>query len=65
LPLPPALPKIGAWAVLHEIRSDYAQIMTVAFLLLNGPGKWSLDALLRKDRKETRLSTAKLIQAAL
>jgi len=46
LPLPPAPPRVGAWAVLHEIRSDYAQIMTVAFLLINGPGKWSLDALL-------------------
>jgi hypothetical protein len=38
--------------VLHEIRSDYAQILTVIFLLVNGPGKWSLDAvLLRKWRK--------------
>ncbi|HMD99599.1 MAG TPA: DoxX family protein [Terriglobia bacterium] len=51
LPLPPAPPRVGAWAVLHEIRSDYAQIMTVAFLLINGPGKWSLDALLRRERK--------------
>ena len=47
LPLPPALPKVGIWAVLHEIRSDYAQIMTVVFLLINGPGRWSLDALLQ------------------
>ena len=46
LPLPPAPPKIGIWAVLHEIRADYAQILTTAFLMINGPGKWSLDALL-------------------
>lgn len=52
LPLPPAPPQVGFWAVLHEIRSDYAQILTVIFLLINGPGKWSLDAaLLRKWKK--------------
>ena len=48
LPLPPAPPKVGFWAVLHEIRSDYAQILTVIFLLINGPGKWSLDAVLQR-----------------
>jgi uncharacterized membrane protein YphA (DoxX/SURF4 family) len=46
LPLPPAPPKIGVWAVLHEVRSEYAQIMVVLYLLINGPGKWSLDSLL-------------------
>jgi len=50
LPLPPAPPKIGAWAVLHEIRSEYAQLMVVFYLLINGPGKWSLDALLARLR---------------
>src|ERR1700704_7064587 len=33
LPALPAPPKIGYWAVLHEIRSDYAQILTCSFLL--------------------------------
>ena len=28
LPLPPAPPKVGFWAVMHETRSDYAQILT-------------------------------------
>jgi uncharacterized membrane protein YphA (DoxX/SURF4 family) len=51
LPAPPALPKVGFWAVLHEIRSDYAQILTSAFLLINGPGRWSLDALLSRRRE--------------
>jgi putative oxidoreductase len=51
LPLPPVPPQVGFWAVLHEIRSEYAQLLTVMFLLLNGPGKWSLDAALRKGRK--------------
>src|SRR5689334_1551542 len=44
LPLPPAPPQVGFWAVLHEIRSDYAQIMSVLFLFLAGPGRCSLDA---------------------
>jgi putative oxidoreductase len=51
LPLPPVPPQVGLWAVLHEVRSEYAQILTVMFLLVNGPGKWSLDAVLRKWRK--------------
>ena len=48
LPLPPAPPQIGAWAVLHEIRSEYAQIMSSLFLLVAGPGPWSVDALLAR-----------------
>lgn len=51
LPLPPAPPQAGFWAVLHEIRSEYAQVLTVLFLMKNGPGKWSLDAMLLKTRK--------------
>jgi putative oxidoreductase len=50
LPLPPAPPKVGFWAVLHEIRSDYAQIMTSIFLLIEGPGRKSLDYILRKRK---------------
>jgi putative oxidoreductase len=41
---PPALPKVGLWAVLHEIRSEWAQLTTSLFLVLAGPGPWSLDA---------------------
>jgi putative oxidoreductase len=49
LPLPPAPPKIGIWAVLHEIRSDYAQLLTCLFLCLIGPGIRSLDHYWRKS----------------
>ena len=52
LPLPPVPPQIGLWAVLHEIRSEYAQLMTTVFLLVAGPGSWSLDALLIRKSKE-------------
>ena len=50
LPLPPSPPQVGMWAVLHEVRSEYAQLLTSAFLLINGPGKWSLDAFLQSIR---------------
>lgn len=56
LPLPPSPPQVGFWAVLHEIRSEYAQILTVLFLLINGPGKWSLDAVLLRRRTKRSVS---------
>jgi uncharacterized membrane protein YphA (DoxX/SURF4 family) len=51
LPLPPAPPQIGIWAVLHEIRSDYAQIMCALFLLVAGPGPWSIDGILARGSR--------------
>jgi len=51
LPLPPVPPQVGFWAVLHEIRSEYAQLLTCAFLLLAGPGRWSIDALLARKHQ--------------
>jgi hypothetical protein len=60
--LPLALPRVGALSETLEIGSDYdyAQIITVAFLLFNRPGKRSLDTLVQSDRK---LGPAKLIHA--
>jgi uncharacterized membrane protein YphA (DoxX/SURF4 family) len=52
LPLPPAPPKVGFWAVLHEIRADWAQLMSSLFLLLAGPGPLSLDARKAAAHKE-------------
>ena len=51
LPLPPAPPKMGIWAVLHEIRSDYAQVLVCLFLLIEGAGRKSLDAFLIKSKE--------------
>ncbi|MDT5221668.1 MAG: putative oxidoreductase [Mycobacterium sp.] len=48
LPLPPVPPQTGFAAVLHEVRSEYAQLLTVTFLLVVGAGPWSVDALLRR-----------------
>ena len=47
LPLPPAPPQVGFWAAMHETRSDYAQLLTCAFLMIAGPGRLSIDWLLR------------------
>jgi putative oxidoreductase len=48
LPKPAAPPFTGWWAVLHESRSDYAQLLCCLFLLFSGPGPWSIDALLKR-----------------
>jgi putative oxidoreductase len=50
LPLPPAPPQVGVWAVLHEIRSEYAQIMCALTLMITGPGPLSVDAILARAR---------------
>jgi len=66
LPLPPVPPQVGFWAVLHEIRSEYAQLASCAFLFLAGPGPWSVDAILLKRRTNQAMSTSesRLIKAA-
>ncbi len=51
LPLPPAPPQSGIWAVLHEIRSDYAQILTCLFLLMEGAGRRSIDFTIATSKK--------------
>ena len=56
LPKPPAPPFTGWWAVLHESRSDYAQLLCCVFLLVSGPGPWSLDAVMRRWRGARRAS---------
>ena len=56
LPLPPAPPKTGIWAVLHEIRSDYAQILTCLFLLIEGAGRRSFDFIISTSKKVYSMS---------
>jgi putative oxidoreductase len=50
LPPPPSPPRFGLWAVLHESRSDWAQLLTSLYLTVVGPGQWSLDSVLRRRR---------------
>src|SRR5215212_8014186 len=53
LPLPPVPPISGFWAVLHEVRSEYAQLLGTVYLLVAGPGRQSLDALLLRGPDAT------------
>jgi uncharacterized membrane protein YphA (DoxX/SURF4 family) len=55
LPLPAAPPKDGIWAVLHESRSDWAQLVCCLFLILVGAGAMSFDA----RRARARLAGAR------
>jgi uncharacterized membrane protein YphA (DoxX/SURF4 family) len=61
LPLPPAPPKVGIWAVLHEIRSDYAQILSCLFLLLEGAGRRSLDFMNATSKKVYNIEEQNLV----
>jgi putative oxidoreductase len=57
LPLPPAPPQVGIWAVLHEIRSEYAQLMSTIFLGIVGPGAWSLDAIRARKKSQPEVGS--------
>ena len=59
LALPPVPPQVGLWAVLHEIRSEYAQLTCSLFLLVVGPGRWSLEAWLQRQarRRDSHLNS--------
>jgi uncharacterized membrane protein YphA (DoxX/SURF4 family) len=66
LPLPPSPPKVGFWAVLHESRSDYAQLLSCAFLLAAGPGRWSFDAYRQKwQTRPARRSMAQPVSSSV
>jgi putative oxidoreductase len=56
LPMPAVAPKVGIWAVEHETRSDYAQIMACLFLLIEGAGRVSLDFIISVSKKAYRFN---------
>src|SRR5437870_13425220 len=58
LPLPPVPPQVGFWAVLHEIRSEYAQLVCSLFVLIVCPGTWSIEALLAAGNSQAQKSSA-------
>lgn len=40
----PILLERGFWSMAHEARTDWAMLLGALFLLLSGPGRWSVDA---------------------
>lgn len=38
----------GFWEMAHEARTDWAMLLGLVFLLVVGPGRWSLDAVLAR-----------------
>jgi putative oxidoreductase len=48
----PKLPRYGFWSMAHEARADFCMLLGAFYLLIEGAGAWSLDALLsRKDER--------------
>ena len=41
----PKLPRYGFWSMMHEARADFCMLLGSIYLLLEGGGAWSLDAL--------------------
>ncbi|HVP31738.1 MAG TPA: DoxX family protein [Myxococcota bacterium] len=41
----------GFWAMAHEARTDWSMLLGLAFLLLSGAGRWSIDARLVHRRR--------------
>jgi putative oxidoreductase len=39
-------PRYGFWSMAHEARADFCMLLGALYLLIEGGGKWSLDALL-------------------
>ncbi len=44
----PKLPRYGFWSMLHEARADFDMLLGSLYLLIEGAGTWSLDAMLAR-----------------
>jgi uncharacterized membrane protein YphA (DoxX/SURF4 family) len=47
----PKLPRYGFWSMAHEARADFNMLLGSLYLLIEGAGVWSLDAILFKRRR--------------
>jgi putative oxidoreductase len=44
----PKLARYGLWSMMHEARADFDMLLGSTYLLIEGAGTWSLDALLTR-----------------
>lgn len=47
----PKLARYGFWSMAHEARDDFAMLLGSLYLLIEGAGAWSLDALISTRRR--------------
>jgi len=47
------LPYYGFWGMAHEVRTDFAMLSGLIFLLIVGAGRWSVDARIVGQRSPT------------
>jgi uncharacterized membrane protein YphA (DoxX/SURF4 family) len=43
------LPRYGFWSMMHEARADFDMLLGSLYLLIEGAGAWSLDAMLARN----------------
>ena len=55
----PKLARNGFWRMLHEARAEFDMLLGLIYLLIEGAGVWSLDAML--SRKHTERSAHEMI----
>jgi putative oxidoreductase len=48
----PKLGRYGFWSMLHEGRADFTMLLGSLYLLIDGGGRWSIDALLSSRARE-------------
>jgi uncharacterized membrane protein YphA (DoxX/SURF4 family) len=48
----PELARYGFWSMMHEARDDFGMLLGSLYLVIEGAGAWSLDALLSQDRPQ-------------
>jgi putative oxidoreductase len=48
----PKLGRYGVWSMLHEGRADFTMLLASLYLLIEGGGRWSIDALLSSGARE-------------